>query len=78
MSGNGTRGNRKLKLAILERYRSQRDFLDALQSSATSLEISESRLSRIITGHLKVRPEEKRLFAWKLQNPSSELFGEVE
>lgn len=71
-----TNGNRKSKLAMLARYRSQRDFLHALQSSATPLEISERRLSRLITGHLKVRPEEKRLFAWKLQKPARDLFGE--
>ena len=70
------RGNRNLKLAILGRYRSQRDFLDALYDSATPLRISESRLSRLISGHLEPRPEEKRLFAWKLQVSASELFGE--
>jgi hypothetical protein len=71
------RGNRTLKIAILSRYRSQRDFLDALQSSANPLKISESRLSRLVTGHLRPRPEEKRLFAWKLQKKVSDLF-EVE
>jgi len=70
------RGYRGFKLAILERHPSQRAFLYALEESSSPLVISESRLSRIITGHLEPTPEEKRLFAWKLQKKVSDLFGE--
>ena len=66
-----------LKLAIFEKFPSQRAFLDALASSNNGVEITEFRLSRIITGHYKPRPEEMRHIAWKLQKPISELFGEV-
>jgi len=65
-----------LKLAILERYPSQRAFLDDLENGNQPLEISESRLSKLISGHLEARPKECRLFAWRLQKSISELFGE--
>jgi hypothetical protein len=67
----------KLKLAIYERFPSQRAFLDSLSDSENDLEISEVRLSKIITGHFRARPEEMRRIAWKLQKPIAELFGEV-
>lgn len=65
-----------LKLAILERFPSQRAFLDSLLDSSNGLEISEIRLSKLITGHSDPRPEEMRWIAWKLQRPISELFGD--
>ena len=66
--------NTALKLAIYERYPSQRAFLADLENVKQSLEISESRLSKLITGHLKTTPEERRVFAWRLQRSIAELF----
>lgn len=63
-----------LKLAILERYPSQRAFLNDLEQGKPPLKICEARLSKIITGHLRVRAEEKRVFAWRLQRSIAELF----
>ena len=65
-----------LKLAILEKFPSQRSFLDALSDSSNGVQISESRLSKLITGHLDPHPEEMRHIAWRLQKPISDLFGE--
>lgn len=64
------------KLAIHERHITQRAFLDSLSSAKNCVQISEVRLSKLITGHLDPRPEEKRLFAWKLQKSIAELFPE--
>lgn len=49
-----------LKLAILTRFRSQRDFLDLVQPLLPRL--SENRLTQIITGRLKPRPDEAAVF----------------
>jgi len=68
--------NSNLKAAIYEKFTSQRAFLDSLLDSNNGIKLSEIRLSKIITGHLTPRPEEKRHIAWKLQKPISELFGE--
>jgi hypothetical protein len=64
-----------LKLAIYERFPSQRAFLDSLADFNNGVQISEVRLSKIITGHYEPRPEEMRFIAWKLQKPIAELFG---
>ena len=70
--------NTALKLAIIEKYTSQRAFLDDLENGKRPLEISESRLSKLISGHLEARPEERRLFAWRLQRSIADLFPEEE
>jgi hypothetical protein len=67
-----------LKLAIYERYPSQRAFLADLENGKQSLELSESRLSKLITGHLEATAEERRIFAWRLQRSIAELFPEEE
>jgi hypothetical protein len=64
----------RLKLAIFEQFPSQRAFLDSLADSKNGVEITEFRLSRIITGHLDPRPEEMRHIAWKLNKTIAELF----
>lgn len=71
------RRNTALKLAIYERFPSQRAFLDSLSESSNGVQITETRLSKLITGHLEPRPEEMRFIAWKLQRSIAELFGEV-
>ena len=65
-----------LKVAILERFPSQRAFLDSLLDSSNGLQMSEIRLSKLITGHLAPRPDEMKWIAWKLQRKISELFPE--
>lgn len=64
-----------LKLAVLAKYPSQRDFLNALSNGTGGIQISESRFSKLITGHLSPRPEEIRAICWKLQRPASEVFA---
>lgn len=53
-----------LKLAILARFRSQRDFLDLVQPLLPRL--SENRLTQILTGRLKPRVEEEAVFRSQL------------
>jgi hypothetical protein len=66
--------NNKLKALIIERYGTQKDFLVALEDAGFSM--CEARLSRIL--HRRARPnaEERRVFAWRLQKPAKDLFGE--
>ena len=40
------------------------------------LSINEARLGRLIHRRAVFTPEEKRVMAWKLQKPISELFAE--
>ena len=68
--------SRRLKLTILDRYPSQRAFLADLQRGSSPIILSESRLSKLVTGHLQPTPEERRAFAWKLQRKVDDLFGE--
>jgi hypothetical protein len=63
--------NSILKLAILEKFNSQRHFLEIVTKT---LPMSETRLSRLCTGHLKPYDDEVRLFCRKLRKPAAELF----
>jgi hypothetical protein len=67
--------NIALKLAILERYPSQRAFLWDLKHGKPPLQIEESRLSKIVCGQAVVRPEEARAISWRLQKSIKQLFG---
>lgn len=57
------------------KYRSHRVFLEKLSANC-GITITEQRFSKILTGHLRPRPEEKRHIAWKLNKKIRELFPE--
>lgn len=46
----------------------------SITESCRKMGIDFQRMSRIIHGRVKVRPEEKRAIAWHLQKPIDELF----
>ena len=62
----------RLKAAIYSRFPTARAFLERLETNG--VELSEIRLSKIITGHVTPRPEECRHIAWALQASIRELF----
>jgi hypothetical protein len=45
-----------------------------LSEAAFDLDMRPERLSRIIWGRIRPKPEEKRLIAWKLQRSIDSLF----
>jgi hypothetical protein len=61
--------NKLLKLAIIEKF-------DTQHKAAAAFGIRPDRLSRIVTLRVKPSAEEKRVIAWRLQKPISELFGD--
>ncbi len=64
-----TGSNKKLKALIVGRFGSQAE-------AAQRFNMPEIRLSRIIHARVVVRPEEKRVIAWKLQCRIAEIFPE--
>lgn len=60
--------NNRLKGKLIEKY-------GKLTAGALDIEIDYYRLSRIISGIVTPRQDEKRRIAWKLQSSISELFG---
>jgi hypothetical protein len=66
--------NFTLKGALIERFGTITRA--AQEVSSDELEIDQFRLSRLIHGRATARPEERRIIAWKLQRPISEIFPE--
>ena len=63
------RSNLVLKAELIRKFGRLADAADALGIPAV-------RLTRVIHGAVKIRPEEKREIAWKLQKSIIELFPE--
>jgi hypothetical protein len=63
------RSNLVLKAELIRKF-------GCIADAADNLGIPAVRLSRVIHGAVKVRPEEKRDIAWRLQKSISELFPE--
>ena len=68
--------NRILKGRIIELYGTHKNFLLSLQNGRNGIEMTENRLTRIVTGRTLATRNEMRAFAWKLQKPINELFPE--
>jgi|GEM_PF-3033835 hypothetical protein len=73
-----TIGPRTLKFAVLEKFITQRAFLESLKTGTHPLHISESRFSKILTGNLVARRDEARAFSRKLQMKIRDLFPEMD
>lgn len=69
--GNAPTFNAALKLAILTSGQTQTDI-------ARKTDIHESRLSRIIRGHMEASDDEKKRIARALRAPAEELFPAAE
>lgn len=67
-----------LYVEITRKFPSKRAFLHSLQSGRQPIKITENRFSKICTGHLQARPDEKRAISSLLRVCIAKLFPDGE